>query len=62
MFASNKIKAFLQAVFQIPVQFVRYLWEGVSRIFSPSDDRYPSTGVQPFEGEPADDKKRRHEW
>lgn len=23
----------------------------VARIFAPSDDQYPNTGVQPFEGE-----------
>jgi len=62
MFSSTKIRAFLQKVFQIPVQFIRYLWEAVSRLFSPSDDRYPATGVQPFEGEPAEDKKRKHDW
>lgn len=24
----------------------------VARIFSPSDDNYPATGAQPYEGEP----------
>ncbi len=31
---------------------VRYVSEGVSKVFSPSDDHYPQTGVQPFEGDP----------
>lgn len=31
---------------------IQYLTEGVARIFSPSTDEYPETGVQPFEGEP----------
>ncbi|HEY9692512.1 MAG TPA: hypothetical protein V6D15_09915 [Oculatellaceae cyanobacterium] len=30
----------------------QYLWEAVARIFGPTDDAYPSIGVQPFEGEP----------
>ena len=30
----------------------QYISEAVARIFGPSDDAYPSTGVQPFEGEP----------
>lgn len=30
---------------------VRYISEGASRLFSPSDDEYPKTGVQPFEGD-----------
>ncbi len=31
---------------------IQYLSEGASRLFSPSKDEYPATGVQPFEGEP----------
>lgn len=30
----------------------QYLSEAVARIFGPTDDAYPLTGVQPFEGEP----------
>lgn len=36
-----------------------YLWNGIKRIFSPSDDNYPPTGVQPFKGEPYDENKQR---
>lgn len=35
-----------------------YLWNGIKRIFSPSDDNYPATGVQPFKGEPFDESKQ----
>lgn len=31
---------------------VHYISEGVGRVFSPTDDEYPNTGVQPFDGEP----------
>lgn len=31
---------------------IQYLWQGTVRLFSPTDDDYPETGVQPFEGEP----------
>lgn len=31
---------------------LQYLFEGVARIFSPTDDEYPLIGVQPFAGEP----------
>lgn len=31
---------------------VQYLTEGFARIFSPTDDHYPETGVQPFDSEP----------
>lgn len=30
---------------------LRYLSEGAMRLFSPSHDKYPETGVQPFSGE-----------
>ena len=30
---------------------IQYLWRGTIRLFSPTDDDYPKTGVQPFEGE-----------
>lgn len=30
---------------------VNYLAEGFIRIFGPTHDEYPETGVQPFEGE-----------
>ncbi|MEM9922598.1 MAG: hypothetical protein AAF915_02390 [Cyanobacteria bacterium P01_D01_bin.50] len=29
----------------------QYISEGVVRIFSPTDDAYPNSGVQPFTGE-----------
>lgn len=30
---------------------VRNLVKGIERLFKPTDDDYPATGVQPFEGE-----------
>ena len=30
---------------------IQYVTEGFARIFSPTDDRYPAIGIQPFEGE-----------
>ncbi len=29
----------------------RYITGAIARIFSPTDDAYPATGVQPFDGE-----------
>jgi len=31
---------------------IQYIFEAVTRIFGPSDDAYPATGMQPFTGEP----------
>lgn len=39
-------------------QVITYILSAVKRIFSPRDDNYPATGVQPFEGDIADDKHR----
>lgn len=32
-------------------RFVNSLTKGAGRLFSPTDDDYPKTDVQPFEGE-----------
>ncbi|MBD2102018.1 hypothetical protein [Leptolyngbya sp. FACHB-261] len=31
---------------------LQYLSEAVARIFSPRDDDYPATGMQPYTGDP----------
>lgn len=33
-------------------QGIQYLSEAVGRIFAPSDDHYPATGIVPFLGDP----------
>ncbi|MDJ0691834.1 MAG: isochorismate synthase [Xenococcaceae cyanobacterium MO_188.B32] len=35
---------------------VQSILKGVSRIFQPTDDDYPKSGVQPFEGEPYNER------
>lgn len=37
---------------------VESIWNDVYRLFQPTDDDYPKSGVQPFEGEPRDDEKQ----
>ncbi len=37
---------------------VQSIWNDVGKLFQPTDDDYPETGVQPFEGEPYDDKEQ----
>lgn len=37
---------------------VQYIWDGVSRLFKPTDDDYPKSGVQPFEGDPYDEREQ----
>ncbi|MHC5745936.1 MAG: hypothetical protein ACYTXT_29400 [Nostoc sp.] len=39
---------------------IQYVVQAVTRIFAPTDDQYPATGVQPFTGDSADKKKQNH--
>ncbi|NJR56253.1 MAG: hypothetical protein HC768_17845 [Acaryochloris sp. CRU_2_0] len=36
---------------------IQWISRAIFRIFSPTDDHYPATGIQPFEGDPSDGKK-----
>ena len=47
-------------IFQWLQNIVQYLANGFSQLFKPSDDDYPETGVQPFEGEPYDENKQNY--
>jgi hypothetical protein len=57
MSSSARVREILQSIKNIPQQSMNYISEAVSRIFSPRDDDYPATGVQPFEGDPDDKHK-----
>ncbi|MBU7582187.1 MAG: hypothetical protein KAF91_04635 [Nostoc sp. TH1S01] len=48
----------IQSITDGTAQVVTYISSAASRIFSPRDDNYPETGVQPFDGDIADDKRR----
>ncbi|WP_174708284.1 hypothetical protein [Nostoc sp. TCL240-02] len=45
------------AISKILGNITRYISEAAMRIFGPTDDAYPATGVQPFTGEPYDKRK-----
>jgi len=45
-----------KAIKSMPQQAITYIVETFTRVFRPSDDNYPTTGTQPFEGEPAEKK------
>ena len=51
---STKLQNAVRAIVSIPQQAFRYVSDAIMRIFSPSEDNYPETGVQPYEGDPAD--------
>ncbi len=43
-------------------QVVQFFAGAIARIFSPRDDNYPESGIQPFEDKPTSRKGRRHRW
>lgn len=51
----------LQYFLRLPLRIVRYVAKPITRIFGPTVDEYPATGVQPFEGEPFNERKAGHE-
>ena len=46
--------------FQRIGQSVQSVWDGVVRLFSSSDDDYPRSGTQSFEGDPYDQRKDKY--
>jgi len=56
MSTASKARRMIKSVVEIPQKLITATTNGVSRIFSPSNDDYPKSGVQPYEGEPADNK------
>jgi hypothetical protein len=53
---STKLQEIIQAILEVPQKVINYLSGAVSRIFGLRDDDYPATGVQPFEGDPPEEK------
>ncbi len=56
MSTNKTLQNIFTAIVSVPQQVIRYISSAAMRNFSPSDDNYPATGVQPFEGDPAEDK------
>ncbi len=56
MSTASKARRMIKSVVEIPQKLITATTNGVSRIFSPSNDDYPKSGVQPYDGEPADNK------
>ncbi|MEO0406476.1 MAG: hypothetical protein AAF289_03900 [Cyanobacteria bacterium P01_A01_bin.135] len=53
----RKLSAAVKAVTQAILEGANYVSRAAGRIFSLSDDDYPETGSQPFEGDPSDPRK-----
>jgi hypothetical protein len=47
----------IESIQQVVQGVIGFVSGAVARIFRPSDDDYPKTGVQPFEGDISDEKE-----
>lgn len=56
MATNEGLQKFVSTIKDLPQQVIRYISGAVIRIFGPTDDNYPATGVQPYEGDPTDEK------
>mgnify|MGYP001801043451 CR=1 FL=1 len=48
---TSKFQKIFKSILEIPQKFINIITNGVNRIFSPSNDDYPKSGVQPYEGD-----------
>jgi hypothetical protein len=42
-------------LFNALAEFIQSVIESVARLFKPSQDNYPATGVQPYTGDPSEE-------
>ncbi|MFB2921852.1 MULTISPECIES: hypothetical protein [Aerosakkonema] len=45
------------SIYKVFDSVTQFFSEAVARIFGPTDDAYPQTGVQPFDGDLPESKK-----
>lgn len=57
MSTTNKLQQVIESTGEATQRVVRYILGGFTKIFSPTKDDYPNVGIQPFEGDSADDKQ-----
>ncbi len=57
MSSTPRSQSFWQTLKATPNAIRQFMASAMSRLFGVNEDDYPATGVQPFEGDPADDKR-----
>ncbi|MBD2774238.1 hypothetical protein [Iningainema tapete] len=58
MYKPTILRQLFQSIPEAIGRVISFISGAVTRIFGPTDDDYPKTGVQPFEGDPAKDNKQ----
>lgn len=56
MFTTTKGQNFWKSMPEVMRRSVEFILAAFKRIFAPRDDDYPAIGMQPFEGEPNEEK------
>lgn len=58
----KRLSVRMRAVIRASQQMFEGVLKSAGRIFSPNDDDYPETGVQPFEGDIPDAHQQHSSW
>lgn len=56
----NRRESFMMGLLNELMQGLKFILEGVSRIFKLTDDHYPATGVVPYSGDTHGNGKMRY--
>jgi hypothetical protein len=56
----DKIRQLFDNLAKIVRQTFDFIATAARRIFAPTDDKYPATGVQPFEGDIYEERREKH--
>ncbi len=58
MSAKTTMRQNLRSILEFLARGIDSIYSGATRAFRPSDDNYPESGVQPYEGDPPDKNRR----
>ncbi|BAY27680.1 hypothetical protein NIES2100_75050 [Calothrix sp. NIES-2100] len=53
MSTTSKIGQFFQSIGELIQKVIQFIYSAAARTFSPNNDDYPESGVQPYEGDPS---------
>ncbi|OUL32813.1 hypothetical protein BV372_18380 [Nostoc sp. T09] len=54
----TKMRQTLRSILEVLERVIHPIYSSATRAFSPNDDNYPESGVQPYEGDPPAKNRR----
>jgi hypothetical protein len=54
----TKMRQTLRSILEVLERGIHPIYSAATRAFSPNDDNYPESGVQPYEGDPPAKNRR----